>query len=126
MAQSLNSKVDMVIPATSYLGFTSYGKIMVGDKAFEYYNDKNVDDYIQIPWEEVDYIAAAVMGKKHISRFVIFTKRNGNYSFSSRDNKALLRAVREYVPSDRMVKSDTFLKVIKRGILSLFKSKRKK
>ena len=126
MAQSLNSKVDMVIPATSYLGFTSYGKIMVGDKAFEYYNDKNVDDYIQIPWEEVDYIAAAVLGKNHISRFVIFTKRNGMYSFSSRDNKKLLRAVREYVPSDRMVKSDTFLKVIKRGILSLFKSKRKK
>lgn len=126
MAQSLNRKIDLTIPATSYLGFTSYGKIMIGDKAFEYYNDRNVDDYIQIPWVEIDYIAASVMGKSYISRFVIFTKRNGKYSFSSRDNKKLLRTVSEYIPSERMVKSDTFLKVIKRGILSLFKSKRKK
>lgn len=121
MAQSLNTKIDFVIPATSFLGFTSYGKVMVGDKAFEYYNDKNVDDYIQIPWEEVDYIAASVIGKKHINRFVIFTKKDGKFSFSSRDNKKLLRAVREYVPSDRMVKSDTFFKVVKRGFLSIFK-----
>ncbi len=126
MVQSLNKKIDLVIPATSYLGFTSYGKIMVGDNAFEYYNDRNVDDYIQIPWNEVDYIAASVIGKKHISRFVIFTKRNGKYTFSSRNNKKLLRVVREYIPSERMVKSDTFLKVIKRGLISLFKSKRKK
>ncbi len=107
MVQSLNSKIDMVIPATSYLGFSSYGKIMVGNRAFEYYNERNVQDYIQIPWEEVDYIAASLVGKKHIGRFVIFTKKNGKYSFSARDNRKLLRAVREYIPPDRMVKSDS-------------------
>lgn len=125
MAQSLNTTIDLVIPATSYLGIASYGKIMIGNKAFEYYNDRNVEDYIQIPWEEVDYIAASVIGKKSINRFAIFTKKDGKFSFSSRDNKKVLRAMREYVPSNRMVKSDTFLKVIKRGIKSLISKKKK-
>ena len=54
MVQSLNTKVDLVMKGTSYHGLTTYGKIMVGDKGFEFYNDHNVQDYIQIPWEEVD------------------------------------------------------------------------
>ena len=41
MVQSLNTKVDFTIEATSYLGIASYGKVMVGDKAFEFYNEKN-------------------------------------------------------------------------------------
>ena len=49
MVQSLNKKVDLTINATSYLGMANYGKVLVGDEAFEYYNDKNVNDYIQIP-----------------------------------------------------------------------------
>lgn len=82
MAQSLNTKVDLTIKATSYFGMTSYGKVMVGDKAFEFYNDRNVNDYIQIPWDEVDKIAASVLFKgKWISRFVIMTKSSGNFSF---------------------------------------------
>ena len=52
MVQSLNKKVDLTINATSYLGMANYGKVLVGDEAFEYYNDKNVNDYIQIPWSE--------------------------------------------------------------------------
>lgn len=123
MAQSLNTKVDMSMEATSYMGIASYGKVMVGDKAFEFYNERNVEDYIQIPWEEVDYIAASVLFGRWINRFAIFTKRNGHYSFSARDNKALLRSVRTYVDSDHLVKSDTFFKVIKRGVKSLFKKK---
>ena len=56
MVQSLNKKVDLTINATSYLGMANYGKVLVGDEAFEYYNDKNVNDYIQIPWSEVTEI----------------------------------------------------------------------
>ena len=44
MAQSLNTKVDLTISSTSYLGVASYGKVMIGDKAFEFYNDRNVED----------------------------------------------------------------------------------
>ena len=51
MVQSLNTKVDLTVKATSYLGLANYGEVMVGDKAFEFYNEKNIRDYIQIPWE---------------------------------------------------------------------------
>ena len=124
MVQSLNTKVDLTIKATSYLGHTNYGKIMVGDNAFEFYNDKNVRDYIQIPWKEVDYVMASVMFKgKWIPRFAVVTKKNGKFIFSSRDNKALLRAVNKYVASENLVRSLSFLDIIKRGIKSLFSKK---
>ena len=91
MAQSLNTKVDLVMDATSFHGMNNYGKIMIGDRGFEYYNEKKMNDYIQIPWEEVDYVIASVMFKE------------------------LLRAVRNYVPSDHMVRSLSFFDVLKRA-----------
>ena len=73
-AQSINTRVDVVVEATSYQGLTNYGKIMVGDKGFEFFNTRNVNDYIQIPWEEVDYVIASVMFKgKKIPRYAIQT-----------------------------------------------------
>ena len=76
MAQSQNSSVDLTIKATSFLGLASYGDLMIGNKALEYYNEKNVEDYIQIPWSEIDHVAASVMfGGKYISRFAVFTQR---------------------------------------------------
>ena len=108
-----------MVKASSFLGLNSVGQIIIGDKAFEYYNDRNVEDYIQIPWEEVDYISAGVLFNKWIDRFVIFTKRNGHYSFSARNNKELLRAMRKYVSEDRMYKSLSFFQVIGRGFKAL-------
>ena len=64
MVQSLNKKVDLTINATSYLGMANYGKVLVGDEAFEYYNDKNVNDYIQIPWSEVTEILVLQLLRK--------------------------------------------------------------
>lgn len=124
MVQSLNKKVDLTISATSYLGMANYGKVLVGDEAFEYYNDKNVNDYIQIPWSEVTEIMASVMFKgKWIPRFAVVTKNNGNFIFSTRDNKKTLRAVRNYVDPNNMVRSLSFFQVISRGLKSLFKRK---
>ena len=86
MVQSLNTKVDLTVKATSYLGLANYGEVMIGDKAFEFYNEKNIRDYIQIPWEEVNCVMASVMFKgKWIPRFAVVTKNNGNFTFSSRD-----------------------------------------
>lgn len=124
MAISLNTKVDLTMQGTSYHGLSNYGKIMIGDKAFEFYNDRNVEDYIQIPWEEVDYIAASVLFNKYINRFAIFTKENGHYSFSAKNNKALLKAVNKYIESDRLLRSLSFFQVIKRGIIAIFKKKK--
>lgn len=126
MVQSLNSKVDMTVAGTSYLGLTDYGKIMIGDKAFEFYNDRDVQKFIQIPWEEVEYVIASVMFKgKWIPRYAIRTKANGTYTFSSKKPKDTLRAIRVYVPSDHMVHSLTFFQVIRRGIRNLFTRKKK-
>lgn len=119
MAQSQNSSVEYTVKATSMMGLTSYGDVMVGNKAFEFYNEKNQDDFIQIPWDEVDYVAAEVLPGKKIARFAIFTKKNGHYTFSTRDNKATLRAVREHVPAERLQKSPSFLDVVKAGVRRL-------
>ena len=75
MVQSRNTTVDYTVKGISYMGLSAYGKIMVGDRAFEFYNDRNVKDYIQIPWDEVDTIVASVLFKgRKISRFAIMTK----------------------------------------------------
>ena len=61
LVQSLNTKVDMVVKATAFHDLNAYGQIMIGDKGFEFYNQRNVKDFIQIPWEEVDYVIASVI-----------------------------------------------------------------
>lgn len=123
MAQSMNTKVDFTTPASSFRGLGTTGKVMVGDHAYEYYNDKNVEDYIQIPWDQVDYISAEVLFNKWIPRFAIFTKENGHFDFSAPDNKALLRAIREYVPESRMFRSPSFFKVFGSGLKHLITRK---
>lgn len=125
MAQSQNSSVDLAIKATSFQGLTTYGDVMVGNAAFEFYNEKNPEDYIQIPWDQVDYVAAEVLPGKKIARFAIFTKENGHFSFSTRDNKATLRAMRAYVPEDRLQRSPSFADVMKAGAKSLLHLGRK-
>ena len=121
----MNTKVDLAIKATSFHGLAVSGDIMIGDKAMEFYNEKNVEDYIQIPWEEIDHVAASVMaGGKWIPRFAVFTKKNGNFSFSTRDNKKTLRAMRPYVGEENLVRSPNVLDVIKAGISRLFNRKK--
>lgn len=120
MAQSQNSTVDLSMKATSFHGLATYGDILIGNKAFEFYNQKNPEDYIQIPWDQIDHIAASVIGRnKSISRFAIFTKSNGNYSFSTRDNKATLRAIRVYVGEKKLVRSPNFWFVFKHGLMAI-------
>jgi len=122
MVQSLNTKVDFAIDGTAFTGLTDYGKIMIGDKGFEFYNSRDSRKFIQIPWEEVDYVIASVMFKgKWIPRYAIRTKKNGTYTFSSKEAKKVLRAVRNYVDPDRMVYSLSFFDVIKRAVKSIFK-----
>lgn len=121
MVQSINTKVDLVVNATSFLGMSDYGKIMIGDKGFEFFDDRNVSNFIQIPWEEVTYVVASIMFKgKWIPRFAIKTKKNGTYTFSARDPKKVLRAIRVYIDADKIVQSLSFFDVIKRGVLNIF------
>ncbi|MFL0252233.1 DUF956 family protein [Clostridium neuense] len=122
MVQSLNTKVDLVMDSTAFTGIADYGKIMIGDKGFEFYNSRDSRKFIQIPWKEVDYVIASVMLKgKWIPRYAIKTKKNGTYTFASKDAKKVLRAIREYVDTNRMVQSLSFFDVIKRAVKSKFK-----
>lgn len=122
MVESINTKVDLVIDATSFMGLTEYGKIMIGDKGFEFFNDRDKRKFVQIPWEEVDLvIASVVLEGKWIPRYAIQTKKNGTFTFSSKEPKKVLRAIREYVDPDHMVRSLGFFDVIKRGLQSTFK-----
>ncbi len=126
MAKSLNSKIDLIIKATSYLKLGEYGKIMIGDKAFEFYNDHNINDFIQIPWQEINLIIASIMFKgKWIPRYAIQTKHNGTFSFSSRNPKKVLRVIHKYVDSNHMVRSLTFFQVLKRDLKFLLNKTKK-
>ncbi|EOI7831597.1 DUF956 family protein [Enterococcus hirae] len=124
MVQSINTKVDLVIDATAFTGLTDYGKIMIGDRGFEFYHARDTRKFVQIPWEEIDYVIASVMFKgKWIPRYAIQTKKNGTYTFSSKEPKKVLRAIRKYVDPSRMVQSLNFFDVVKRGVKSIFKRK---
>lgn len=124
MVQSLNTKVTYKVKATSFTGINSYGDILLGDKAFEYYNERNVADYIQIPYKEIDFISASVVFKRKIVRFAIFTKKNGHFTFSSRDNKRTLKQLSNYIPVEKMYKSKSLLEVAKAGICRIIKRER--
>lgn len=121
MIRSLNTKVDLVINATAFTGISDYGKIMVGDRGFEFYNSRNPHKFIQIPWDEIDYVVASVLFKgKWIPRYAIQTKKNGTYTFASKDAKKVLRTVRNYVTPEHMVSSLSFFDVVKRALKSIF------
>ena len=121
MIESINTKVDLVIEATAFTGFADYGKIMIGNKGFEFYNSRDVRKYIQIPWEDVDYVIASVLLKgKWIPRYAIRTKKNGTYTFASKEAKKVLRTIRSYIDKDRIVHSLSFLDVVKRAVKSIF------
>lgn len=126
MVKSLNTKADLVAKATSFSGASNYGKIMIGDKGFEFYNDSDSRKFIQIPWEEVDKVIVSVMFKgKWIPRYAIQTKKNGTYAFSSKDPKKALRTIRNYIDANNIVLSLSFFQVLKRGVVNIFKRKPK-
>ena len=120
MAQSQNSSVYLTLPATCLMGLTSQGNVMLGNKAFEFYNERNPEDYIQIPWTEIDYVAAEVLrGTKKIPRFVIFTKDGNKFTFSTRENKKTLRCMGTYIGEDKLLRSPDVLEVVGAGVKSI-------
>jgi hypothetical protein len=117
MVQSLNTRVDFVTNATAFTGLADYGKIMVGDKGFEFYHDRNINKFIQIPWSEVNLVIASVFFKgKWIPRFALKTKKNGTFAFASRESGKTLKAISAYIPAEQMVHSLSFVDVIKRAL----------
>lgn len=118
MVKSRNTKVDLTTNATWFRGMATYGKVMVGDKAFEFYNDRNLSDYVQIPWAEITYVVADVHFRgRYIPRFEIRTRANGTFIFSTKNNKKTLRAIREYIPAKYMRQALSLWQKVKRIIM---------
>ena len=127
MVESINTKVDLVMDATAFTGLTDYGKVMIGDKGFEFYHARDTRKFIQIPWEEVNLVIASVMFKgKWIPRYAIETKKNGTYTFSSKHPKKVLGAIKKYIQPEHIVHSLSFFDVIKRAFKAIAKKKGKK
>ncbi|WP_392567094.1 DUF956 family protein [Utexia brackfieldae] len=115
MVQSLNTKIDLAIKGTAFMGILNYGNIMIGDRAFEFYDLRDNRKYIQIPWQEIHYVMASVMlGGRWIPRYSIQTKSGAIFTFSSKDPKKVLRTIRLYIEGDKMVRSLGFWDRVKR------------
>ncbi|MDF7673038.1 DUF956 family protein [Lactobacillus sp. ESL0701] len=119
MVKSSNTKVTLTLSATWFRGIATYGKVMVGDQAFEFYNERNLNDYVQIPWAEITCVVADVhFHGRYIPRFEIRTRKNGTFIFSTRDNKKTLRAIRNYVPSNNLRQALGLWQKLKRRLKS--------
>ena len=123
MAQSLNKTVLLNTTGTSYLSITGkVGKFLVGDHALEFYADRNVEDYIQIPWSSVNQIGANVTGRKISRHFEVFTDR-GKFLFASKDSGAILKIAREKLGNEKVVKLPTLIQTISQKFKNLFAKK---
>ncbi|MGT2800768.1 DUF956 family protein [Streptococcus marmotae] len=123
MAQSQNKTVEFQTTGVSYLGIGGkVGKFLVGDKALEFYADANVEDYIQIPWENVLQIGANVSGKTVSRHFQVFTD-SGKFLFASKDAGSILKHARNHIGNEKVVKLPTLLQTISHFFKNLFAKK---
>ncbi|HFI0273711.1 TPA: DUF956 family protein [Streptococcus suis] len=124
MAQSLNKSVEFSTTGVSYLNIAggTVGKFLLGDQAIEFYSDRNVEDYIQIPWKNIETIGANVSGKKISRHFEVYTNK-GKFLFASKDSGAILKIARHHIGNDKVVKLPTLLQTIGQKIANLFAKK---
>ncbi|MCB4949525.1 DUF956 family protein [Streptococcus mutans] len=121
MAQSINTKVEYTGKGVSYLGVGGkVGKFLLGDRSFEFYNDANVEHFIQIPWSSIIEIGANVNWKKVSRHFEIITDK-GKFLFASSDSGKILKIARQHVGNDKVVRYPSLLQ----KIASFFKRKKK-
>ena len=120
MAQSLNKTIEFHTTGVSYLGIGGkVGKFLIGETAFEFYPDMNVENFVQIPWKKIEQIGANVSGRKISRHFEIYTKES-KFLFASKDSGKILKIAREHLGNDRIVKLPTLVQMIVAKIKNLF------
>ena len=122
MAISMNTKVLFTTKANSLSGMfgNKNGNILVGDKAFEFYNNRNPEDYIQIPWGEIVRVRAQIFFKdKYIRGFFIDTKNSGTYNFVVKNAGKTLKTMRDFLGNEKIVRNKPLLSM--KNIFNLFK-----
>ncbi len=122
MVTSLNTTRDLTTKGTWFREGPISGNIMVGDEAFEFYNDTKLQDYIQIPWDEITYVIADIyFGGRFIPRFEIRTKQDGRFRFASRKSRETLKAIQKRIPRESLRKAPSFFSSLRRGFRNLFR-----
>ncbi len=125
MAISMNTKVLFTTKANSLSGMfgNKNGNILVGDNAFEFYNSRNPEDYIQIPWNEIIRVRAQLFFKdKYIRGFFIDTKNAGTYNFVVKNAGKTLKTMRDFLGNEKIVRNKPLLSM--KNIFNLFKKKK--
>lgn len=123
MAQSLNSTVELTTTGVSYLGMGGkVGKFLLGNKGLEFYSDANVEDYIQIPWENIEKIGANVSRNKVSRHFEVFTDK-GKFLFASKDSGKILKVARQHIGNDKVVRILTLVQVLMKKLTIFVKKK---
>ena len=122
MAISMNTKVLYTTKANTLNGMfgNKNGNILVGNNAFEFYNSRNPEDYIQIPWNEIIRIRAQLFFKdKYIRGFFIDTKNAGTYNFVVKNAGKTLKIMRDFLGNEKIVLNKPLLSM--KNIFNLFK-----
>ncbi len=123
MAQSINSTVELTTTGVSYLGMGGkVGKFLLGNKGLEFYSDANVEDYIQIPWENIAKIGANVSRNKVSRHFEVFTDK-GKFLFASKDSGKILKVARQHIGNDKVVRMLTLVQVLMKKLTGFVKKK---
>ena len=112
MVMSMNSKVVYTSKANCLTGSigNKHVDVMIGDKAFEFYNHRNPEDYIQIPWTEIDKVRAQMFFRdKYIRGFFIDTKKSGSFNFIVKNSGKCLKEMREFIGNEKIVRNKPML-----------------
>lgn len=121
MAISKNTKVLFNTKANLLSGMigNKKGDILVGDRAFEFYNEKNPEDYLQIPWEEIIRVRAQLFFRdKYIRGFFVDTKSAGTFNFVVKNAGKTLKTMRDFLGNEKIVRNKPVF-----SIKNLFKKK---
>lgn len=122
MAVSLNKKAFLNTKANNLSGFfgNKHGNILIGDRAFEFYNYRNPEDFIQIPWSEIKLVRAQIFFKdRYIRGFFIDTYNNGTFNFIVKEAGKSLKLMRELIGNEKIVRNKPVL-----SLKNIFKSKK--
>ncbi|MGT2948963.1 DUF956 family protein [Streptococcus devriesei] len=112
MVQSINTKVEYTGKGVSYLGIGGkVGKFLLGDRGFEFYNDNNVEHFIQIPWGSILEMGANVSRRKVSRHFEIVTDQ-GKFLFASSDSGKILKISRQHIGNDKVVRYPSLIQKI--------------
>ena len=123
MAKSINSTVELTTTGVSYLSMGGkVGKFLLGNKGLEFYSDANVEDYIQIPWENIEKIGANVSRNKVSRHFEVFTDK-GKFLFASKDSGKILKVARQHIGNDKVVRMLTLVQIIIKRLSRFVKRK---